>query len=86
MVSDQANCCPKCGHPLLPPKSAENKDKISFWEIFLSFIFPFIGLILWGAYKANYPQKSEDCLTVAMISAIISFGIWLTLSCILSLF
>lgn len=59
----------------------KHRIKASFWEKFISFGIPLVGLVLWGAYKVDYPKKSEECLTVAIIGLIIAIILYSIVYC-----
>ncbi|MDR2634540.1 MAG: zinc ribbon domain-containing protein [Clostridiales bacterium] len=47
------------------------QDSSSFGFGFLCFLFPIIGLILYGIWKEEYPLRAKSCATGAWISIIL---------------
>lgn len=70
-VDKNADVCLKCG-TLLKEKENVTLDKPSTGLNTLSFLWPFIGLILYLTMRGNTPVKAKKCGKWALIGTIIS--------------
>lgn len=68
-MEDHAAFCPICGTAV---QNNPEDESAGFGWTCLSFCFPFIGFILWLAWKNNQPGKAQSVCTAAWIGFAIS--------------
>ena len=72
VISSEADFCPKCGYVLRKVQmknDIKTNDGSDIGLNIISFIFPFIGFILFLIYLSNHPTKAKNLI----ISSIIGF-------------
>ena len=72
-IHEKAVICPFCGCAV---PDAED-SKVNAGLVFLSVVFPFVGIILAIALHAKEPKTAKACLKAAIITAVVEVVLWL---------
>ena len=74
-IFDDAVICPMCGSMQEKTKQKPVKDKMNIAWFVISFLWWWVGIILYFAFRKSNPQKAKVCisgtLTALGISAVI---------------
>lgn len=81
--------CAKCGNKLGYNQTScdichcseviekETNDKVNYFMVVISFILPFIGIILWLLNKGDKPKTSLYCLIGSLASSLFAISIYI---------
>lgn len=75
-IPEESTSCPKCGAPhtpTIPSSSVAADDAPVWWYNLLSFLIPFVGLILYFVGRKQYPKRSKKVLLWTIIGFIVGF-------------
>ena len=78
-IFDDAVICPMCGSMQEKTKQKPVKDKMNIAWFIISFLWWWVGIILYFAFRKSNPQKAKVCIsgTIAAFVATIIICIFL---------
>ncbi len=71
-LMDEAVICPGCGCPQEGFQQKQTKDSSNPLWFVISFLYWFVGLILFAVWKEVAPKKAKLCLAGALTALIVS--------------
>lgn len=84
-IDKSSNVCPKCGYQL--SKSNQNHDSVENFFIYLvSFLIPFVGIIIWMVTKEESPNRARTALTLSLVSTGLVFLFFIVFVLLMFLF